>query len=120
VKLGERFELSDADYSAEAVEFVPDFAINLDTKEVISRSQAPNNPAVHVLVYQNEEQVDEVWAFTGKGAPHFYRDSMLAFVLVDYRAAGVPGETDAAEDGANGTGNDGRTEPLRRPGEAEE
>lgn len=100
VKPGERFYLSDSDYSAEAVEFVPDFAINVETGEVITRSQEPNNPAVHVTVYQDDRQVDQVWAFSGTGAPHFYRDSMLAFVLVDYRPASVPGEAAGADSAA--------------------
>ncbi len=85
VKMGERFFLSDGEYSAEATEFYPDFAINAETKEVISRSGEPNNPAVRVVVYKNDEKVDEVWAFGGDGSPHFYRDSLLAFQLVEYK-----------------------------------
>jgi len=85
VKLGEKFLLSDTDYSAVAAEFVPDFVIDSETKVVTSRSENPNNPAVRVVVYQGEAEVDELWAFPGKGAPHFYRESFLAFTLVDYK-----------------------------------
>jgi hypothetical protein len=116
VKPGERFYLSDSDYSAEAVQFVPDFAINVGTGEVITRSQEPNNPAVQVIVYQEDREVDRVWAFSGKGAPHFYRDSMLAFVLLDYRPAAAPGEV-ADADSTTTEGDEGG---ALRPGEAEE
>jgi len=101
VKMGERFVLSDTEFSAEAVEFLPDFAINVEKEEVISRSDEPNNPAVRIVVYQNDERVDEVWAFRGKGAPHFYRDSFLAFELLDYKikeASSSPSEVETESD----------------------
>ncbi len=123
VKLGERLQLSDSEYSAEATEFYPDFAINADTKEVISRSDEPNNPAVRIIVYRNDEKVDEVWAFKGGGAPHYYRDSLLAFQLMDFKGfsvsppdsgKGAPGTEIPAETGVD-TGTDSTTAPS--PGE---
>ncbi len=106
VKMGERFYLSDGEYSAEATEFYPDFEINANTKEVISRSSEPNNPAVRVVVYKNDEKVDEVWAFGGGGSPHYYRDSLLAFQLVEFKGMSVapPGEDDAVPETESGGG----------------
>jgi hypothetical protein len=84
VHLGERFGVGDQDFAAEATEFVPDFAIGLESGKIFSRSDEPNNPAVKVLVFQGDEQVDKVWAFTGEGAPHFARTSFLAFQLLSF------------------------------------
>ncbi|MCE9626621.1 MAG: hypothetical protein K8R56_01745, partial [Candidatus Eisenbacteria bacterium] len=45
-----------------------------------SRTLAPNNPAVRVLVWKNVAPDDTSWAFL-KMPPHYGRKSMLAFQL---------------------------------------
>lgn len=74
------FPVGDTDYTAEVVEYVPDFALNLKTRAVISRSQEPNNPAVRVLVLQKGVPQDTVWAMLSM-PPHFARNSLLAFQI---------------------------------------
>jgi hypothetical protein len=80
VKLHETFRVGDTEYSAKVVEFQPDFAMDLKTRKVISRSAAPNNPAAKVYVWKNGAPDDTSWAFLNM-PPHFGRHSMLAFQL---------------------------------------
>ena len=85
VKMGQKFQLSDTDYFARAVDFEPDFAISLSDKKVFSRSDSLNNPAVKLIVYRGKEKLEEVWAFQKVQAPHFSPQSMLAFKLLDFK-----------------------------------
>ena len=85
VKMGEKFQLSDAEYYAIAVDFVPDFAISSSTGKVISRSDSLKNPAVKLIVYRGKDELEEVWAFQKVQAPHFSRQSMLGFKLLDFK-----------------------------------
>lgn len=85
VKMGQKFQLSDTDYHARAVDFVPDFAIRLSDKKVFSRSDSLNNPAVKLIVYRGKEKLEEVWAFQKVEAPHFSPQSMLGFKLLDFK-----------------------------------
>ena len=85
VKMGEKFQLSDTDYYIMAVDFVPDFAINTASSEVFSRSDSLKNPAVKLVIFKGKEKLDEVWAFQKVEVPHFSRQSMLSFRLVDFK-----------------------------------
>jgi len=86
VKPGEKFQLSDSEYSAVVAEFVPDFAIDTTAHRVISRSQEVKNPAVKVIVYKEGKKVEEVWAFRkGAGPPHFSPRSFLAFEILELK-----------------------------------
>jgi len=79
VSPGERFQIGDTDFTGRIIDFVPDFAINPETKEVFTRTNLPRNPAVKIEVFEGGTKVEEVWAFQGEGAPHFSRESMLRF-----------------------------------------
>lgn len=85
VKMGEKFQLSDTDYYAKVVDFVPDFAISTSTGKVISRSDSLKNPAVKLMIFKGKKKVEEVWAFQKVQAPHFSRQSMLGFKLLDFK-----------------------------------
>ncbi|MFM7231748.1 MAG: hypothetical protein ACKO3S_07170 [bacterium] len=96
VALDEEFQVGDTDYSAKVVEFQPDFAMDLESRTVMSRSNEPRNPAARVLVWRNGAPNDTSWAFL-KMPPHFGRRSMLAFQLkrVTFRNH-APVEADSA------------------------
>jgi hypothetical protein len=85
VKMGQKFQLSDTDYYVKAVDFVPDFAIDTSTSKVFSRSDSLKNPAVKLVIFKGKEKLDEVWAFQKVEVPHFSRQSMLGFKLVDFK-----------------------------------
>lgn len=78
--LDEEFQIGDSEFSGKVVEFQSDFTMDLATRQVTSRTLAPNNPAVRVLVWKNGAPEDTSWAFL-KMPPHFGRKSMLAFQL---------------------------------------
>lgn len=80
VKLHETFRVGDTEYSAKVVDFQPDFAMDLKSRKVISRSADPNNPAAKVFVWKNGAPDDTSWAFLNM-PPHFGRHSMLAFQI---------------------------------------
>lgn len=80
VPLHDEVVIGDSDWSAEVVEFQPDFTMDLATRQVASRSLAPRNPAVRVIVSKGGTPQDTSWAFL-KMPPHFGRKSMLAFQL---------------------------------------
>jgi len=80
VPLHDEVVIGDSDWSAEVVEFQPDFTMDLATRQVTSRSLAPRNPAVRLIVSKAGVPQDTSWAFL-KMPPHFGRRSMLAFQL---------------------------------------
>ena len=86
VRLKEEFRVGDTDYSARAVEFIPDFAYDLKAHKALSRSQEPLNPAFRIIVKQKGVPKDTTWAFLNM-PPHFARTSLLAFQIarIDFR-----------------------------------
>ncbi len=83
VEIGENFWVGDTEYSAEVRRFNPDFGIK-EGEGVIERSEVAHNPAFQIHVFEEEEQVDEVWAFLGSDAPHYRRDSLLGFQVLSF------------------------------------
>ena len=84
-RLGDSFPISDTDYSATVDRYVPDFAMDIKTGRVISRTAEANNPAVRVIIKEKGGVQDTTWALLDV-PPHFGRKSMLAFQLarLDY------------------------------------
>lgn len=98
------FPVGDTEYSARIVRYIPDFAMDLNTKKIVSRSNEPRNPAFEIVVREKKVPQDTVWAFLNM-PPHFARKSMLAFKIarIDFvgrasivadttRAAAAPGD----------------------------
>lgn len=81
VGMNEEFELGDSGYSARIVRFVPDFRIDLETKEVTSASEEMNNPAVLLEVLKDGEKVAEQWAFR-QSMPHMGGSTTFTFTLL--------------------------------------
>ncbi len=89
VALKEDFEIGDTPYSARVVEFVPDFAYDLKSHRVLSRTNEPNNPAFRIIVREKKVPQDTVWAFFNM-PPHFARKSLLAFMVGRIEFKGRP------------------------------
>jgi hypothetical protein len=81
VRPREVFQIGDTDYSAQIVRFVPDFAMNLKTGKIATRTPLPNNPAFQIIVKEKHVPQDTTWAFLNS-PPHFARKSMLAFQIL--------------------------------------
>jgi hypothetical protein len=81
VRVKQEFPVGDTPFSAQVLEFVPDFAMDLKTHKVISRTPEPRNPAFRILVREKGVIQDTTWAFINM-PPHFGRKSLLAFFIV--------------------------------------
>jgi hypothetical protein len=99
VRLNQEFPIGDTEYSARVVRYVPDFAMELKTGKITSRSNEPKNPAFQIIVKEGKTPQDTSWAFLNL-PPHFGRKSLLAFkiVRIDYvNRASVVADTSRAE-----------------------
>jgi len=89
VTLQKEFPVGDSDFSAKVIRYVPDFAMELKTGKVVSRSSEPKNPAFQVIVREKKVVQDTSWAFLNM-PPHFGRKSLLAFKVVRIDFVGAP------------------------------
>ncbi|HET9951359.1 MAG TPA: hypothetical protein VFS09_06130 [Candidatus Eisenbacteria bacterium] len=89
VPLQKEFFIGDSEYSARVIRYVPDFAMELKSGKVISRSNQPKNPAFEIVVREKNVPQDTSWAFMNM-PPHFGRKSMLAFKIVRIDFVGAP------------------------------
>ena len=92
VRVGDEFFISDTEYYARVQQYVPDFAINLKTKEVISRSEQPRNPALQLAVFYEGELVYETWVLRDNPLPHVVREPGYYFQFVSDE---VPADSDS-------------------------
>jgi hypothetical protein len=81
VRLNQEFQIGDTDYTATVVQYVPDFAMDLKSRKVISRTDQPNNPAFRIIVREKEVPQDTTWAMLHM-PPHFAMKSFLAFQVL--------------------------------------
>lgn len=92
-----REQIGDTDYSFEAVEFYPHFAIveRDSTREIVSLSDEPRNVAFKIRVFEKDEVVEDTWAFYDTKVPHFSRTSFLTFRVISFEYQGkVYGESE--------------------------
>jgi hypothetical protein len=88
-QMNKRYYIGDTEFSFEATEFYPHFAIVDSTREVISLSDEPKNPAIKIRVYEKDEPVDETWAFYAFRVPHFSRTSLVSFQVMAFEYRGT-------------------------------
>lgn len=86
VKFGGEFFISDTDYSAKVIKFIPDFVMNEKTKRVSSRSKKPNNPAVMVRVYHKGRFLYDSWVLQKADTIHYVRKPGFYFEFVGLEA----------------------------------
>jgi hypothetical protein len=86
-KMNVREQVGDTDFFFEIIEFYPHFAYVDSTKEIVSLSDEPTNAAFKIRVYENDEVVEDTWAFFTINVPHFSPTSYLTFHVTnfDYR-----------------------------------
>jgi hypothetical protein len=80
-RVGESFPIGDTEYTATVDRYVPDFAMDIRSGRVLSRSAEARNPAVRVVVREKGVVQDTTWALLDM-PPHFGRRSMLAFQVL--------------------------------------
>lgn len=83
VRMFKKFPIGDGDDIGEVVFFNPHLSIT--TKgEFLKTSDTLYNPAVLIRVTQGDSVKQESWAFYVSEAPHFRRNDILGFRLVDF------------------------------------
>lgn len=87
--MGKVFQIGDSRYSATVTDFEPDFVIDLPSHSITSRSTEPRNPAFRIIVRDQGVPEDTTWAFLNM-APHFTRNSLLAFEILRIEFADRP------------------------------
>ena len=81
IPLNKDFLVGDTEFTARVIQYVPDFAMDLSTHKVVSRSQEPKNPAFKIVVREGKTYRDTTWAMLSL-PPHFARNSYLAFKVM--------------------------------------
>lgn len=83
VFLDKEFELNNS-LKLKILRFIPDFSMNLATKEVVSRSNAPRNPAIELELKGKDAVAKTFWAFANY--PDMHQEVSKDFTFV-YRWA---------------------------------
>ncbi|RJP14314.1 MAG: hypothetical protein C4520_21605 [Candidatus Abyssobacteria bacterium SURF_5] len=73
-EVGAKHKIGDTGYTLEVLRYVPDFVIN-PGREVVSRSDQPNNPALQVRVTGPNEFSQEQWLFAKFPSMHASADA---------------------------------------------
>jgi hypothetical protein len=86
-RMHRRQPIGDTDYAFEVVKFYPQFSIIDSTKQIVSVSDEPKNPAFRIKVFRADSLADSTWAFYAMDIPHFSKKSPLWFRVLqfDYR-----------------------------------
>jgi cytochrome c biogenesis protein len=77
IRKGERFKLAGTKDEAVVDEILADFA--MDDGKYFSRSDQPNNPAAHVVIYRGKAELESYWAF--QKMPGFHRKPDAAYIV---------------------------------------
>lgn len=62
-EIGTESNIGDTGYSVKVLRYIPDFMMDTATKQVVSRSSAPNNPAIELEIKDKSGNLKKVWAF---------------------------------------------------------
>ncbi len=83
--MGGRFFVADTDYSVKVEQFIPDFYMDMQSKEVSSRSNKPLNPALHLAVFYQSDLLYETWVLYQSLMPHAIHEPGYYFQFIDYK-----------------------------------
>jgi len=83
VGFGEPFSIGEDEWKATILMFNPHLGITTDG-EALQMSDTLYNPAVRIRVEAADSVIQESWAFYRVEAPHFYRNDMLGFRILDF------------------------------------
>ena len=84
VGINQKFAIGEGDEVGEVFIFNPDFSIT-DSGKVLQLSDSLNNPAVRIRVLVKDSVIQQSWAFLLAGAPHYRRNDLLGFRLLDFK-----------------------------------
>ncbi len=72
-EVGSAFKVEGTDYSVEVLRYVADFSMDLATREIVSKSDLPNNPAIHVRIVGPSDSIER-WLFAKHPSMHESED----------------------------------------------
>lgn len=81
---GQKRKIPGTDLDLELQKYVADFRFDLETKEYISASMEPKNPAVYLVSYRGQEEVGKSWLFLKHPGPVPGNTLPLEIQFVDY------------------------------------
>ncbi|MEK7775437.1 MAG: hypothetical protein AAB305_06095 [Candidatus Zixiibacteriota bacterium] len=84
VALNQQFEIDEGQNSAQVILFNPHLGIT-DSGKMLQLSDTLYNPAVRMQVSEGDKVVQESWAFFLAGAPHYRRNDLLGFRLLEFK-----------------------------------
>jgi hypothetical protein len=84
VALNQSFEIDEGQNTAQVILFNPHLSIT-DSGKVLQLSDTLFNPAVRVQVKEGDKVVQECWGFYLSGAPHYRRNDLLGFRLIEFK-----------------------------------
>lgn len=79
VEPGRESEIAGTGYKVRILRYIPDFMMDIPTKEIISRSARPNNPAIEVELKDKAGNVKVSWVFARYPDMHKEIDSDFKF-----------------------------------------
>jgi len=86
VSMEEPFYIGEDEWEGKVIGFNPHLGITMEG-EALQMSDTLYNPAVRIQVSYNGEVKQESWGFFVMKAPHFKREDLLGFRLVDFRVS---------------------------------
>ncbi len=78
--IGAESDIGDTGYRVKVLRYVSDFMMDTATKQVVSRSASPNNPAIELEIKDKNGNVKKVWAFAR--FPDMHQESGAEFKFV--------------------------------------
>lgn len=86
VAIGEIFLVGEEELKAEVLKFNPHLGIT-DSGKYLQMTDTLYNPAVLVRLTMDDGRVQESWGFYVMDAPHYRRDNLFGFKLVDFKVS---------------------------------
>ena len=83
IEPGGRFLLGEEDYVVEVDGFNPHLGITTEG-DYLQMSDTLYNPAIRLRVLLGDSLVQESWGFHFVDAPHYYREELFGFRLIDF------------------------------------
>ncbi len=103
IKIGENALIEGENIRLSALNFVPDF-VRYDNKQVATRSLDPNNPAVLIEGWQEEEKIFSGWIFAkfpDFSQIHFVKEADFSFELRNFKGTPFSGIQASKDPGVN-------------------
>ncbi len=77
VEIGRQYDVQGTDYKIRLLRYVPDFVIDTETKEVVTRTDEPNNPALQVEITNPKGETSNRWIFARYPGMHSDKETEI-------------------------------------------